>query len=257
MPIGEHGRGRGRKRRACEDGTHGWGNGRLGRIRQHRYVGRRMGRCGKWRANRRGGAGGAFGAMEGLIRPTACFVAGTEAVVEVEYEDEDGNIRRISGKKLAKRIRREGRNSVLATMPKILRYITRPIETLRRGDWIITRDENDQDGALLAVRIKEVHKRVTLSPARCSRCARRPRSSRQSRQPTSIPSMCRDRAGFRRRRKWTEGDLFHEMAGESTVIATRHEKHLEGVEVYNLTLEEGHTYFVREQDSTMRAGLGA
>src|SRR5207245_2772671 len=48
----------------------------------------------------------------------------------------------------------------VATMPKIVGYITVPIETLREGDWIMSRDENDPDVPLVAARISKKYVRI-------------------------------------------------------------------------------------------------
>jgi hypothetical protein len=50
--------------------------------------------------------------------------------------------------------------------------------------------------------------------------------------------------------KLAAGDQIQEASGEiSTIACVRSEKHLEGVNVYNLRVNEAHTYFVRSEGS--------
>jgi hypothetical protein len=48
----------------------------------------------------------------------------------------------------------------VATALKIVRYITKAIETLRPGDYVLARDEHDADGELVLRQVEEVFQRT-------------------------------------------------------------------------------------------------
>ncbi len=191
-----------------------------------------------------GALGGLYGGVFWFTSPT-CFVAGTEVVVEIEYEDEDGNIRRISARKWAKLHRRGG----VTTALKIVRYITKPIETLRPGDFVLARDEHDADGELVLRQVEEVFQRTAYRLQIIT--LRSSTGIEQTIQTTAEHPVYALQQGWVEAGKLQAGDTIAEPNGAiSTITAVRTERHPQGIPVYNFRVQDAHTYFVRAEGST-------
>ncbi len=188
--------------------------------------------------------GGLIGGAFGAAFEQTCFVTGTEVVVEVEYEDEDGTIRRISAKKWAKLRRRGG----VATLPRILRYITKPIETLRPGDYVLARDEHDADGELVLRQVEEVFQRTAYRLQIIT--LRSSTGIVQTIQATAEHPVYALQQGWVEAGKLQAGDTIAEPNGAiSTITAVRTERHPQGIPVYSFRVQDAHTYFVRAEGS--------
>lgn len=208
-------------------------------------------------------AGAATGLAQGLImgpvdgavgwffNPT-CFAAGTEVVTGVEYLDEEESGEVIVRAVTAKRLSQMGKTRRLATLEKvrlkIIRYMTCAIELLKAGDWVLTRDESDAEGELILRQIEEKFERTAYNLLFLT--------IRSSSGQTQTLTTTNEHPVYVEGLGWIEAidlepgqEVLEPDGGKSTVIATRHERHLEGVAVYNFLVNECHTYFVREQGS--------
>jgi hypothetical protein len=135
-----------------------------------------------------------------------------------------------------------------ATLPRIIRYITKPIETLRPGDYVLARDEHDADGEQVLRQVEEVFQRtayrlhiITL------------RSSTgivQTIQTTAEHPVYALQQGWVEAGKLQAGNTIAEPNGAiSTITAVRTERHPQGIPVYNFRVQDAHTYFVRAEGS--------
>ncbi len=129
-------------------------------------------------------------------------------------------------------------------------YLTVSIETLRAGDWVLTRDEHNPEGPLVLRRIEEVFENVAYQLQLVTL-----RSSNG--QEHTITTTAEHRAyqlgaGWVAAGRFEPGDQIGEPCGASTVLACRSERHAEGVRVYNFRVNASHTYFVRENPHPLR-----
>ena len=123
------------------------------------------------------------------------------------------------------------------------------IETLRAGDWIVTRDQHDADGQLVLRQIEETFHRTAQHLLFLT--IRSSTGQTQTLTTTNEHPVYVEGLGWIKALDLEPGhNLLEPDGGTSTVIATRHETHREGISVYNFRVNEAHTYFVREEGST-------
>jgi hypothetical protein len=191
--------------------------------------------------------GGLNGAAFWLVNPT-CFVAGTQVVVEMEYLDEEGNVDRVTARRLSQ-IGRERRLATLEAMRlRGTRYTTCPIELLKAGDWVLTRDESDAEGELVLRQVEETFVRTAF---RLQIITLRSSSGvEQTLQTTAEHPVYAMGKGWIASGEIQPGDQLAEPGGgTTTILASRKEIHRKGITVYNFRVQESHTYFVREAGS--------
>ncbi len=127
-----------------------------------------------------------------------------------------------------------------------LPYVTRNIEDILPGDFILSRDQNNPDGPLVYSRVDKVYRRLAdhLRILRIRDFARRG----QTLKTTDDHPYCVPRKGWIKARDLEIGDVFFGLDGACGVLTgTVREEHPDGVWVYNLRVEGTHTYFVREK----------
>jgi len=108
--------------------------------------------AGEWDAGfQRGAMGLGMGTALGALLHQVCFIAGTQVITGIEYEDELGQPATLTAKGFA---HLAGESST-ALQLRILRYLTQSIETLQPGQAVLTRDEHNPDGTLLLRHIEE------------------------------------------------------------------------------------------------------
>jgi hypothetical protein len=174
-------------------------------------------------------------------------------VTGVEYEEEEeGNGEVIVREVTARRLSQMGKEKRAAILEKarlkIIRYMTCAIELLQAGDWVITRDESDAEGELILRQIEEKFERTAYNLLFLT--------IRSSSGETQTLTTTNEHPVYVEGLGWIEAidlepgqEVLEPDGSKSTVIATRHERHLEGITVYNFRVNECHTYFVREQAS--------
>ena len=113
--------------------------------------------------------------------------------------------------------------------PRILRYITRPIETLRPGDYVLTRDEHDPDGDLVLRQIEEVFARITYQLHFVT--LRSSGGVEQTITTTAEHPVYALGHGWIAAGQLEAGTPLDDLGGRSTVTACRTERHPEGVKV--------------------------
>jgi hypothetical protein len=192
-------------------------------------------------------SGFATGAVGWFFNPT-CFAAGTEVVTGVEYEEEEGIVREVTARRLSQ-MGKEKRAAILEKARlKIIRYMTCAIELLKAGDWVLTRDESDAEGELILRQIEEKFERTAYNLLFLT--IRSSSGQTQTLTTTNEHPVYVEGLGWIVAQDLEPGQEVMEPDGsKSTVIATRHERRLEGITVYNFRVNECHTYFVREQAS--------
>ncbi len=179
--------------------------------------------------------GAGFGGALGAIFPGVCFVAGTQVVEEIETGENAGSL--ATDVSLA-----EGGTAIASKVG----YRTRNVEQVRRGDVIISRDQNDPFGPLVHSHVEQVYKRLTYH-LRILRIGD-PADREQTLQTTDEHPFDTRQKGWVKACKLEVGDVFSGPFGESgTLLETYREEHPEGVWVYNLRIGGTHTYFVREE----------
>ena len=123
------------------------------------------------------------------------------------------------------------------------------IETLRAGDWIVTKDQHDAAGQLVLRQIEETFHRTAQHLLFLT--IRSSTGQTQTLTTTNEHPVYVEGLGWIKALDLEPGhNLLEPDGGTSTVIATRHETHREGISVYNFRVNEAHTYFVREEGST-------
>jgi hypothetical protein len=194
--------------------------------------------------------------IAGSIFHQVCFVAGTQVVVAVE---EDGNARGDASAEHA-----EGST---ATAMRV-RYKTVAIETLvargggEMGDGrtsdgaaqvVLTRDQHDPTGPLVRRRITRTYQRTAYALQVLT--LRDEDGNEQTLRVTEEHPFYVDAAGWTPAKSLESGDMLLGTDGTLTVVANEHEAHPNGVTVYNLEVEQAHTYFVLAEDSNDAAAV--
>ena len=181
--------------------------------------------------------GAALGGALGAIFHEVCFASGTQVVLEILIAGTAGL--RADGVSLAQ--------GSVGTLNSV-RYRTRAVERVRKGDIIASRDENDPYGPIVYRRVTEVYRRLAdhLRILQIRDFAGREQVIRTT---DEHPFKTADG-------RWTSaknlavGDVFFGPDGTSGVLlATTREEHPEGIEVFNFQVEGTHTYFVRGEGS--------
>jgi hypothetical protein len=169
-----------------------------------------------------------------------CFIAGTQVVVAI-VDSEAGTDATEQAVEMS--------GAAVAVAAPSVRYITQSIEKISRRELIVTRDQFDPEAPNILREVEEVFERIahglTIVTLRSS-TGRLQTLQTTSEHPVYVPGrgwvVCRELA---------EGDeLVEPTGGITTVVSARHETHREGVLVYNFSVSQAHTYFVREQGST-------
>jgi len=188
--------------------------------------------------------GGIFGAAMGGSDPFVCFVAGTQVVVGLKIQEDDGNILTVTAKELAGQAECDGRP--VATMLRIVGYVTANIEDLKEGDYVLSRDQHDADGPLVAGRISRKYKRIAdhLQIVGVEDALGRT----QSLQTTDEHPFHVVGQGWTASKLLAAGD---ELSGAaevaSSVTSNTRQPQPAGVVVYNMEVEGSHSYFVRAE----------
>ena len=169
-----------------------------------------------------------------------CFVAGTQVVVAVlpvsgSEEDEP----------LVSTFGTDGGTALAAAPARTVRYVTRPIEAIGAGDWVVARDQHDPDGGAMLRQVEAAFVRralhLTAVTLRSSTGAEQVLRT-TAEHPVYVPGR-----GWVDCRELEAGDeLLEPSGGRSTVVSAVHERHPAGVAVYNVWVAQSHTYFVRE-----------
>jgi hypothetical protein len=146
-----------------------------------------------------------------------------------------------------------GGGLAVAALPRVAtastaKYLTQNIELLRPGDSVLSRSQDDGDGALEQRSIEEVFVRRTnllqVATVLSSDGTRQTLYTTQE-HPFYVPEV-----GWVVARDLQVGDRLTEAdGGVSTVIDAYWEHHPEGLLVYNFRVRECHTYFVRAEGS--------
>jgi hypothetical protein len=123
-------------------------------------------------------------------------------------------------------------------------YLTISIEKITQDSLILASDENDPFGPLRLCRVEKVFCRITFHL--------RVLTMRMSDGREQTICATDDHPAYESETLWTPagelkgGDqLMEGSGGMAAVVATRYEAHPEGIEVFNIRIEEAHTYFVR------------
>jgi hypothetical protein len=128
-------------------------------------------------------------------------------------------------------------------------YLTQNVELLLKDDYILSQDENDPDGPLVPRRVKEVY--IRKVPAIQMLTLRSSCGQLHVIYTTREHPFYLDVQGFLRCVMLRVGDQVRELSGGvSTVVESRFESRPEGILVYNVEVEDYHTYFVRAEGST-------
>jgi len=173
------------------------------------------------------------------IIQNACFVAGTQVIVAM-FES-DGDLEEPDQPLAFSR-------AAMAVATQAVCYVTQNIEDVKPGELVVTRDQFDPEAPIALRRVEETFERIahalTIVTIRSSTGTLQTLHS-TSEHPVYVPER-----GWVVCRELKEGDqLVEPSGGVSTVISARYELHRTGVPVYNFTVAESHTYFVREKGS--------
>jgi hypothetical protein len=169
-----------------------------------------------------------------------CFIAGTQIVVATLDSEEDDR---------AAQSVHWFESTAVAVAPPAVRYITQSIETLKPGDWVLARDQFNPGAPNTLQRIEVAVERTAFSLTAVT--IRSSTGWLQTLYTTSEHPLYVPGRGWVVSRELQEGDeLVQPDGGVSIVVATRHERHRDGVLVYNFMVAESHTYFVRGENST-------
>ena len=132
-------------------------------------------------------------------------------------------------------------------MPRIVGYLTAPIETLHPGDWLLSRDEQSPDAPLVLRQIEATFKKTAYQLQLIT--LRSSTGQHQTLTTTAEHPLYALGQGWVAAGKLRPGALLDDLAGTSTVTACRLQNHLQGVDVFNFRIRESHTYFVRAEGS--------
>ena len=205
--------------------------------------------AGAWHAGWTSGLMGlGMGAGLGALFHRVCFVAGTQVVTGVEEE---------GAAETPAELAAGGRGSGVAAATRV-RYVTVPIEQLVAcgggemgdggGQHVLARDQHDPAGPLVRRRIGRTYER-TAYHLRVVGIRDGDGREQTVRVTDEHPFFVAGR-GWTKAKDLSAGDRLLGAAGEaSTVISNLGEAHPEGVTVYNLEVEDDHTYFVRAEGS--------
>ena len=188
-----------------------------------------------------------LGAVFGAVFPQVCFVAGTQVVVGIEQDGDDASAASSLSRETA---------AVAAAMR--VRYATLPIEQLVAqgggelgdggGQFVLARDQNDPDGPLELARISRTYQRTAYRLQVLT--LRDAEGNEQTLRVTDEHPFYVAGRGWTKARELAGGDVLLGAAGEaSAVLSNLGEAHPQGVTVYNLEVQDAHTYFVRGQGS--------
>jgi hypothetical protein len=197
--------------------------------------------------------GAGIGGIAGAIFHKVCFVAGTQVVVGLKVLDEEEEVVTVTAQELLEQeLQRAaeagGTGTAVATQLRIVDYVTVPAETVQKGDLIVSRDENDPDGPLVARRVTQTYRRLSNHLQILEI---------QDKQGIEQTIQTTDEHPFRPvDEAWAasqELEVGKELTGASEpslLIGNRREEYPEYVTVYNMQVEGTHTYFVRAEGST-------
>jgi hypothetical protein len=207
---------------------------------------------GAWAGAIQGGIGGA---ARGVFFPGICFVAGTKVWIDVESESDEDALTALNSQ-LA-----EARESGIATAVQV-RRITRAIEDIVRdgggemgdggGQWLISRDQDNPDAPLVRRRIVRTYERIAYHLQVLT--LRDEAGNEQTQRVTDEHPYHREGDGWTPARLLQPGDRVRGDFEWLEVVANLGEDHPEGMTVYNLEVEEAHTYFVLAADAPVDAG---
>jgi hypothetical protein len=170
-----------------------------------------------------------------------CFTAGTQVVVEFLRTNDATESPATYGV-----VNLTGAAIALAPARA---YLTQNVEMLRQDDWIFSQDQSNPSAPPAARRVRRVL--VRRVEALQILTVRSSNGEIHILETTREHPFYLDVEGWLRSAAFRTGDLLIEADGSlSTVIDSRFESHPEGILVYNLEIEEFHTYFVRAKDST-------
>jgi len=202
--------------------------------------------AGEWDAGfQRGAMGLGMGTALGALLHQVCFIAGTQVITGIEYEDELGQPATLTAKGFA---HLAGESST-ALQLRILRYLTQSIETLQPGQAVLTRDEHNPDSTLLLRHIEETFVRTAFHLQTIT--LRSSTGIEQTLHTTAEHPVYVLGKGWINAAKLAPGDQLQEPDGStSTILASHWTRHRQGIPVYNFRVHDSHTYFVREQAST-------
>jgi hypothetical protein len=195
--------------------------------------------------------GGIGNAARGFVNPYVCFVAGTRVVVDVENAcDRAGELMS------------EAAEGSTATA-KRLRYKTMAIEDLVArgggemgdggGQFVISRDQHDPDGPLVRRRITRTYQRTAYHLQVLT--LRDEAGIEQTIRVTDEHPFYVAGKGWVAARLLRPQDTLLGAHGILTVIGNDGKAHPHGVAVYNLEIEQAHTYFVLAEDAPDAAGV--
>lgn len=203
------------------------------------------------------GQGGLAGGVRGLVNPFVCFMSGTQVVVVVgvgvgvgvEVRGDDGRIETISAGKLAAMQEESGG---VATRLEIVGYVTANIEDIvvrgggemgdGDGQLVISRDQHDPDGPLVYRRIARTYQRTAHGLQVLT--VRDAEGVEQTLRVTEEHPFYVEFAGWTAAKSLRAGDTILGADGALAVVSNECEAHPQGVAVYNLEVEDAHTYFV-------------
>lgn len=184
--------------------------------------------------------GGIGGGVRGFVNPYICFVAGTQVVVDVE----EGTVSDAGLMAAA-----EGGST--ATV-KRLRYKTIAIEDLVArgggemgnggGQFVVTRNQHDPDGPLLRARVSGTYQRTAYALQILT--VRDADGVEQTLRVTEEHPFCVQFAGWTSAKSLRAGDTILGADEVLAVVSNSREAHPRGVAVYNLEVDQDHTYFV-------------
>lgn len=190
--------------------------------------------------------GGISGAALGASGPSVCFVAGTQVVVGLKIQEDEGGIVAVTAKELARQDENDGRR--VATMLRIVGYVTANIEDVKEGDYVVSRNQCDSDGPLVAGKVTRMYRRTAnhLQVVGIEDGEQR----RQTIFTTGEhPFHVADR-GWTASRLLSSGDKLSGLDNAlSTVIFNGKESRPSGVTVYNMEIQGSHSYFVQAEKS--------
>ena len=124
-------------------------------------------------------------------------------------------------------------------------YVTRNIEDVEAGDWVLTRDQNDPDGALVRAQVTAVFRHQVTSLRTLS--VEAADGNVESIVTTDVHPFWVDGVGWLKAKELEAGMTVRTPDGGLAVVIGNTEELLsEPVTVYNLEVAGGHTYFVED-----------
>jgi len=137
----------------------------------------------------------------------------------------------------------------LAVRQKAQHLRSKTIEDMKTGDWVLAKDQNDPSSAVVARRIEQVFRRTTFR-SRSLRIRANDGSTQTLTTTDEHPFWCVDTGRWTKATDLKPGQNVSRLNGVlATLVATAPEEHPEGVPVFNLRVENSHTYFVSAENS--------